>query len=122
MKLKTIKVVIADDHPIFRSGLVTVFDNERDIEIVGQAANGKDALKHIASSKANVAILDVDMPDLDGIETARLLKEKALGVEVIFLTMHRDAAILRSMKSLNVKGYVLKDSALNEIVECVRRV
>lgn len=122
MKRKSIKVVIADDHPIFRSGLVSVFDHEIDIEIVGQAANGREALDLIDAFGADVAILDIDMPGIDGIETARQLKESHSQVEVVFLTMHRDAAILRSMKTLNAKGYVLKDSALSEIVDCVRRV
>lgn len=122
MRRKKIKVVIADDHPIFRSGLVSVFNQETDIEIVGEAANGKEAVTMIAASGAHVAILDVDMPEMDGVETARQLKESAVDVGVVFLTMHRDAAILRSMKTLNAKGYVLKDSALSEIVDCVRRV
>ncbi len=122
MKRKKIKVVIADDHPIFRSGLLSIFLRETDIEIVGEAANGKDALNLITASGVDVAILDVDMPEIDGIETARQLKESSSNVAVVFLTMHRGAAILRSMKVLNAKGYVLKDSALNEIVECVRRV
>ena len=119
---KKIKVIIADDHPIFRSGLVSIFDRDADIEIVGEAANGNEALELIAATGADVAILDVDMPGLDGIETARRLNETSAEVEIVFLTMHRDAAILRSMKVLNAKGYVLKDSALNEIVECVHRV
>lgn len=122
MRRKKIKVVIADDHPIFRSGLVSVFSKESDIEIVGEAANGKEALTLIAGSGADVVILDVDMPECDGIETARQLKDDGSGVAVVFLTMHRDAAILRSMQSLNAKGYVLKDSALSDIVDCVRRV
>jgi DNA-binding NarL/FixJ family response regulator len=122
MRRRKIKVVIADDHPIFRSGLVSIFDQESDIEIVGEAANGKQALSLIATTEADVAILDVDMPEIDGIETARQLKESSSSVAVVFLTMHRDAAILRSMKVLNAKGYVLKDSALNEVVDCVRRV
>lgn len=122
MGRKNIKVVIADDHPIFRSGLVSVFSQQSDIEIVGEAANGHEALSLIKSSEADVAILDVDMPELDGIETARQLKEAFPSVAVVFLTMHRDTTILRSMKTLNAKGYVLKDSALNDIVDCVRRV
>lgn len=122
MGRKNIKVVIADDHPIFRSGLVSVFSQQSDIEIVGAAANGHEALSLIKSSEADVAILDVDMPELDGIETARQLKEAFPSVAVVFLTMHRDTTILRSMKTLNAKGYVLKDSALNDIVDCVRRV
>lgn len=122
MGRKKIKVVIADDHPIFRSGLVSVFSQQSDIEIVGEAANGHEALSLIESSEADVAILDVDMPELDGIETARHLKDSSSSVAVVFLTMHRDAAILRSMQALNAKGYVLKDSALHDIVDCVRRV
>ncbi|HCA58736.1 MAG TPA: DNA-binding response regulator [Blastocatellia bacterium] len=122
MGSKKIKVVIADDHPIFRSGLVSVFNQQADIEIVGEAANGQEALSLIESSNADVAILDVDMPEMDGIETARQLKDRSSSVAVVFLTMHRDAAILRSMQALNAKGYVLKDSALHDIVDCVRRV
>jgi len=122
MKSKTIKVIIADDHPIFRGGLVSLLEHEPDVEVAGEATNGIEALSLIADSGADVVILDVDMPEFDGIAVARQLKEGMSNVGVIFLTMHKDAAILRSMRSLNARGYVLKDSAPKDIVDCVRRV
>lgn len=116
---KVISVVIADDHPIFRQGLSATIEKDKDISVVGEAENGDVAIKLVDSLKPDVVILDIDMPIKDGIETARELKAKNLSTKVVFLTMHKDTSILRSLRSLGVKGYVLKDSALSEIVRCI---
>ncbi len=116
---KVISVVIADDHPIFRQGLSATIEKDKDISVVGEAENGDVAIKLVDSLNPDVVILDIDMPIKDGIETARELKAKNLSTKVVFLTMHKDTSILRSLRSLGVKGYVLKDSALSEIVRCI---
>lgn len=119
---KRIKVLIADDHPIFRRGLSATIEKEKNISIVGEAENGKVAIEMVERLMPDVVILDIDMPIKDGIETARELKARNLTIKVVFLTMHKDTSILRSLRSLGVKGYVLKDSALSEIVRCISTI
>ncbi|MBL8180864.1 MAG: response regulator transcription factor [Blastocatellia bacterium] len=119
---KLTKVLIADDHPIFRRGLSATIEKEKNISIVGEAENGKVAIEMVERLMPDVVILDIDMPIKDGIETARELKARNLTIKVVFLTMHKDTSILRSLRSLGVKGYVLKDSALSEIVRCISTI
>lgn len=121
---KEIRVVIADDHPVFRKDLVAMLhaDSDSGINIVGEADNGKMALEIIEKIFPDVVILDVDMPFLDGIEVAKILKETSSKTIPVFLTMHKDKSILRALKSLDVKGYVLKDSAITELVHCIKTV
>lgn len=119
---KKVRIVIVDDHPIFRHGLAAAIEKNSDLKIVGAAENGQIALEMVEKTNPDIVILDVDMPVLDGIETARSLKESAEAPKTIFLTLHKDKSLLKSLKSLDVKGYVLKDSAITEIVECIRAV
>lgn len=119
---KLINVVIADDHPIFRQGLAATIEKNKSIKVVGEAENGDAAVALTRRLDPDVVVLDIDMPVKDGIEAARELKSLGLQAKVVFLTMHKDTSILRSLKSLGVRGYVLKDSALNEIVQCIKTV
>ncbi|MBK6749788.1 MAG: response regulator transcription factor [Pyrinomonadaceae bacterium] len=119
---KSINVVIVDDHPIFRQGLSVTIEKNKNLKVIGEADNGETAIELTRDLRPDVLILDVDMPVKDGIETARELKALGLPVKIVFLTMHKDNSILRSLRSLGVIGYVLKDSALNEIGNCIKRV
>ena len=119
---KETKILIADDHPIFRHGLAQIIERREGLSVTCEASDGQEALEKIGNYGAEVAIIDIDMPVLDGIETARKLKDLHPETLVVFLTMHKDKSILRSMESLNVRGYVLKDSAMNEIVTCIEKV
>ncbi len=119
---KYIRIILADDHPIFRQGLISIIEKHRNLSIVGEAENGVAALALIEKEQPDLAILDVDMPEMDGIEVARLLGSKSDETKAIFMTMHKDALILRSLKTLGVRGYVLKDSALEDIIECINAV
>ena len=120
--MKVIRVLIADDHPLLRHGLRVVLSQQRDIDVVGQAENGAQALEIIDKTDPDVVILDIDMPVLDGVETARLMTGRQSRAKIIFLTIHKNRSLLRSLPRLGVSGYVLKDSAMEEIVECIRAV
>lgn len=117
-----IRVVIADDHPVFRQGLRQVIEADSKLKIVGEAEDGEAALQLIRELHPDVAVLDVTMPVLDGFAVARALREKHVPVSLIFLTMHKDEHFLNAALELEVKGYVLKDSAIVEIANSIKAV
>lgn len=117
-----LNIVIADDHPVFRYGLRQIIEAEPDLNVVGEAGDGLSALEMIEAQRPAIAILDVTMPGLDGLGVASRLFEKKLPIEVIFVTMHREGKLLARALEAGVKGYVLKDCALTDIVSCIRAV
>jgi DNA-binding NarL/FixJ family response regulator len=117
-----IRVFIADDHPIFLSGLRLMIDAEASLKIVGEAHNGEQALTQIEKLLPDVAVLDLSMPEKNGFDIVRALREKKIETNVIFLTMHDEEATLHSALDLGVKGYILKDSAIDEIVSGIKTV
>lgn len=120
--MNEITIIIADDHPIVRQGLRQVIEEDLRLRVVAEANNGQEAIDAIERHSPNVTILDVDMPVMNGFDAARGIREKGLKTEIIFLTMHRDEDIFNEAIDLGAKGYVLKDSALADIVECVKAV
>lgn len=119
---KEIKVLIADDHPIFRAGLRQVIERDALIKVIAEAGDGRAALELLPDCGASVALLDIDMPMMDGFEVAQAIREKRLAVAVIFLTMHKDERFLNAALDLGVKGYLVKDSAATEVIDCIRMV
>jgi DNA-binding NarL/FixJ family response regulator len=117
-----IRIVIADDHPIVRKGLRTAIEEDADLTVVAEAGDGEAALAAIERLRPHVAILDIDMPRLDGFGVAREVTKRRLPVETIFLTMHSEEDLFRAALELGVKGYILKDSAMLEIAAGVRAV
>jgi DNA-binding NarL/FixJ family response regulator len=117
-----IRIVIADDHPVFRRGLRQVIETAPDFAVVGEAEDGEAALARILELKPDVAVVDLDMPGKDGFEIMCAIKEQGLAVEVVFLTMHNSEALFNKALELGVKGYVLKDSAVNDIISSIKAV
>jgi DNA-binding NarL/FixJ family response regulator len=117
-----IHIVIADDHPIFRRGLRGIIEGQADFKVVADDDNGEAALESIRKHEPDVVVLDVDMPGKDGFETVKAIMGQDLAVGIIFLTMHNSESIFNAALDLGVKGYVLKDSALPEITDCIRAV
>lgn len=117
-----ISLLIADDHPIFRRGLRAVIESDAALKIVGEADNGKLALAEIERLEPDIAVLDSDMPQMDGLTVARLIQEKNLPTLPLFLTMHKDEAIFNAALDADVKGFVIKDSAATDIIVCIREV
>lgn len=117
-----ITVVIADDHPIFLKGLREVIAEDNDLIVAGEAADGAAALGCLQSLSPQVAVIDIDMPKMNGFAVAEKTRELKLPVEIIFLTMHRGEDAFNRALDIGVKGYVLKDSAVLDIVNGIKTV
>jgi DNA-binding NarL/FixJ family response regulator len=116
------RITLSDDHPIMLAGLRNLIESEPDFELVGEATNGNAALKLIREQKPDVAILDISMPELNGIMVARKLAEELPQVKLMVLTLHEDRAYLRQALDVGVRGYVLKRSAAENLVQAIRAV
>lgn len=117
-----LKVLIADDHPVFRRGLREVIEEDAGLLVVGEAGDGVAAIKLVEDLRPDVAVLDIDMPGMNGFESAKEIKRRNLPVEIVFLTMHKDERMLIEALDAGVRGYVLKDSAVADIAACIRAV
>lgn len=119
---KKIKIIIADDHPVFRSGLKKLIEEDSSIEIIGEAENGEKALELIKELKPIIAVLDIDMPKMSGIQVLKSLNKSKTDIKIIFLTVFASEDIFDKVMSLGISGYLLKDSAVIDIIECIHKV
>jgi DNA-binding NarL/FixJ family response regulator len=120
--MKTIRVIVADDHTIIRSGLKALLDREPDIEVVAEAADGRQAVQKAQELQPEVVLLDIAMPNLNGIEAARQIAAKHDRMGIIILSMHSDESyVLKALKA-GARGYLLKDSSESDVMNAVRAV
>jgi DNA-binding NarL/FixJ family response regulator len=117
-----IKVLIADDHPIVRKGIQDLLNSSVGITVVGEASSGKEALTLIAALKPEVVLLDVEMPDINGVEVIGKLAESSMPVKVLALSSYDDREYISHMLALGACGYLIKDEVPGTIVEAVRGV
>ena len=117
-----IRILLADDHPVVRRGLKTSVEEDPSLKVIAEAGDGLEALDLIKRHNPQLAILDIDMPKLDGLGVAREVKRLQLNTQMIFLSFHRDEDIVRAVLSAGGKGYLLKDSAMQEIVVAIKTV
>lgn len=117
-----IRLLIADDHPIVRQGLRQILEREVDLEVTGEVGDGQAALEQIVLRQPDIAVLDIDMPKMNGFDVLRALREKQTPGKVILLTVHREEEFFDEALKLGASGYVLKDSAVEEIVAAIRSV
>jgi len=115
-----IKVIIADDHVIFRQGLLKLLQSATDIAVIGEAGEGHESLGLIKKEKPDVAVLDISMPGLNGIEIVKEIEILGLATNVIFLTMHNDPLTAKKAMQSNALGYVLKDDAFEDLLYAIR--
>jgi DNA-binding NarL/FixJ family response regulator len=116
------KVLIADDHALLRGGLRQVIEAERSFSVVGEAADGETALRLIGELAPEIAVLDINMPGLSGFAVINEICRRSLPTKVVVLTMHSEEAMFSKAMSLGVRGYVLKDSAAADIINCLHAV
>jgi DNA-binding NarL/FixJ family response regulator len=117
-----IRILIADDHPLMRKGLRLSIEEDAGLRVVGEASDGEMALAQIDELRPDIALLDVEMPKLDGLAVAREIVRRKLDTKIIFLTFHSNQDLFRAAMDLGSKGYILKDSAVQEVVAGIRAV
>lgn len=117
-----ITIILADDHKLVRQGMRALLDAQEELEVIGEASDGQEALKLIETLSPDIALLDVVMPNLNGIEVAKLVRQRSLKTRLIFLSMHANATyVVRALQS-GALAYVLKDSDFSEILQAIQNV
>ena len=120
--MKSIRVLLADDHKLIRAGLRLVVDQQPDLSVVGEADDGRQAVELAKSLKPNVVVMDIGMPNLNGIEAARQIGEMDPGAAVVMLSMHSDESYVLRALSAGARAYLLKDSATTDLVQAIHAV
>jgi DNA-binding NarL/FixJ family response regulator len=119
---RNIKVFLADDHNIVRQGLKLILSAQPDMEVVGEAGNGREAIEAVAKLKPDLVLMDVAMPELNGIEATRRMVEANPRLKVLVLSMHKEAVYVREILRAGARGYILKDAIDTELLSAVRSV
>ena len=117
-----ISVLVADDHSVVREGIRRLIEGEDDLQLCGEAADGREVLEKIETHHPNVVILDITMPRLSGLETLERVRSKHPEVKTILLSVHADPPMIRNAISLGVDGYLLKNARSSEILSAIRAV
>ena len=120
--MKKIRVLVADDHTVVREGLLLLIKGQPDMMVVGEAGNGREALKKAAELRPDVVVMDLSMPELNGLQATERLRLDQPEVKVVALTVHEDASYLRQLCKAGAAGYVLKRSAGAELIQAIRTV
>lgn len=124
-KVMAVRILLVDDHPIVRQGLRTLLEGRPGWEIVGEASDGVEALDKVESLQPDVVVLDVTMPRMNGLEACRLIqqkRQKAPGMEVLFVTQHDSPQMMREALDAGARGYVVKSNAARDLLEAVEAV
>jgi len=117
-----IRVIVADDHIIFRQGLLKLLQSAEGITVAGEAGDGKEALTMILNESPDIAVLDISMPGLSGIEISKELKARGSATKVVYLTMHNDELTAGKALASGVSGYILKDDAFEDLLYAIKAV
>lgn len=117
-----LRIFLADDHAVVRAGLKALINAEADMEVIGEASNGQQAVDRIKPHPPDVAVLDVSMPDLNGAQTTQLLRQEHPGLKILALTVHEDRGYLRELLAMGASGYVLKRAGAEELIRAIRVV
>ena len=120
--MKRIRILLVDDHAVVRQGFKMILTAQSDMEIVGEAGNGREAVEQAEQLKPDIVIMDVAMPELNGIEATRRLAASTPHARVIALSMHKDSVYVREILRAGARGYLLKDSGAGDLVSAIRAV
>lgn len=121
-QVMAIRILLVDDHPVVRQGLKTLLEGQSGWEVVGEASNGLEALDKANSLQPDVMVLDITMPGMNGLQACRLLRKKTPNVEILFVTQHDSAQMMREALDAGAKGYVVKSNAARDLLEAVKSV
>ncbi len=117
---QTIKVLLADDHDMLRNGLSTVMSEFPDIHVVGMAGSGWDAIDQCAALQPDVILMDILMPDIDGLSAARIIHERHPSTRVVVLSSFEEEHLIKSAHEIGVNGYLLKNVSIDELANAIR--
>lgn len=118
----TRRIILADDHQLLRAGLRSLLAKERDLKVVAEAADGREAVALVTQHHPDLAILDIGMPNLNGIDAARQIRDVAPATKIIALSMHASPQFVGRMLEAGASGYLLKDSAYEELIQAIKTV
>jgi two-component system response regulator NreC len=122
MQNKKTRILLADDHSIVRQGFRMILSAQPDMEVIGEASNGREAVEHAVALQPDVIVMDVSMPELNGIEATRRISETAPRARVLALSMHRDSVYVREILRAGARGYLLKDAQESDFLAAVRAI
>jgi DNA-binding NarL/FixJ family response regulator len=120
--MSKIRIIIADDHQLFRNGLKILLDSFPEFEVAGEASNGEEFLKMIKTTPADIALMDINMPEMDGIEATRKALKIYPAISIIALSMYGEEEYYYKMVDAGAKGFILKDSDISEVKEAILTV
>jgi len=117
-----IKILIADDHTMFLQGIISLLEQEPNIEIVGKAVNGLEALQVIEQIPVDLLILDISMPEMDGIELSKILKKKFSAIKILVVSTHSNVSLISRLIRIGVNGYLLKNAEKAELLKAINTI
>jgi two-component system, NarL family, response regulator DegU len=120
--MKKIKIALVDDHKLFRKGLLSILQQSEDLEVVFEAVNGKEFIEHPLLDQVEVVLLDIQMPELDGIATTKFLRERNEDIKIIILSMHDEDQFILHLMEIGANGYLLKDTDTDEVIQAIKKV
>jgi len=120
--MNQITILVCDDHPIFRQGLITTLETNKSLQLVGECGDGHTALRLIRKLKPDIAVLDIALPEMDGLEVVRQLNPDQNPTKIVILTMYRDEEYFRAALDAGVMGYLLKENATADLITCIEAV
>ncbi len=122
MRSKKIRVLLADDHTILRKGVRMLIDSQEDMEVVSEAKTGREAIEQTRKCTPDIVVMDVSMPELNGIEGTRQICDEFTNTKVVALSMHKDSVYVREILRAGARGYLLKDSEDDDLLRAIRSV
>jgi DNA-binding NarL/FixJ family response regulator len=117
-----VRILLADDHKLFRQGLRALIDKNHELNVVGEARNGREAIQMAAKSSPRVVVMDISMPDMNGIEATRRIAERNPSIKIIALSMHSNRRLVLEILKAGARGYLLKDCAFEELMTAIRTI